>query len=64
MFLSKSYTNIVEEFFQALALSVLLYGCTAWTLTNRMEKKLDGIYTNMQRTVLKKSWNYTATSDI
>ena len=27
-------------FFQAAVASILLYGCTAWTLTKRMEKKL------------------------
>ena len=30
---------------------ILLYGCTAWTLTKRMEKKLDGDYT-----IYNKSW--------
>ncbi len=36
--------------------SILLYGCTAWTLTKRMEKKLDGNYTRMLRAILNKSW--------
>ena len=27
-----------------------------WTLTKRMEKKLDGNYTRMLRAVLNKSW--------
>ena len=30
------------NFFQAAVMSILLYGCTTWTLTKRMEKKLDG----------------------
>ena len=30
------------SFFQAAVVSILLYGCTTWTLTKRMEKKLDG----------------------
>ena len=37
-------------------MSILLYGCTTWTLTKRMEKKLDGNYTRMLRVLLNKSW--------
>ena len=36
--------------------AILLYGCTTWTLTKRLEKKLDGNYTRMQRAILSKSW--------
>ena len=35
---------------------VLLYGCTTWTLTKRLKKKLDGNYTRMLRVILNKSW--------
>ena len=28
-----------RSFFQAAVVSILLYGCTTWTLTKRMEKK-------------------------
>ena len=35
------------SFFQAAVVYILLYGCTTWTLTKRMEKKLDGNYTRM-----------------
>ena len=42
--------------FQAAVVSILLYGCTTWTLTKRLEKKLDGNYTRMLRTILNKSW--------
>ena len=31
-----------RSFFQAAVVSILLYGCTTWTLTKRLEKKLDG----------------------
>ena len=31
-----------RSFFQAAVTSILLYGCTTWTLTKRLEKKLDG----------------------
>ena len=42
--------------FQAAIVSILLYGCTTWTLTKRMEKKLDGNYTRMLPAILNKSW--------
>ena len=44
------------SFFQAAIVSILLYGCTTWTLTKRMEKKLDGNYTRMLRAILNRSW--------
>ena len=45
-----------RSFFQAAVVSILLYGCTTWTLTKRLEKKLDGNYTKMLRAILNKSW--------
>ena len=45
-----------RSFFQAAVASILLYGCTTWTLTKRLEKKLDGNYTRMLRAILDKSW--------
>ena len=44
------------SFLQAAVVSILLYGCTTWTLTKRLEKKLDGNYTRMLRAILNKSW--------
>ena len=44
------------QFFQAAVVSILLYGCTTWTLTKRMKKKLNGNYTRMLRAILNKSW--------
>ena len=44
-----------RSFFQAAVVSILLYGCTSWMLTKRMEKKLDGNYTKMLRAILNKS---------
>ena len=56
-----------RSFFQA-AVSILLDGCTTWTLTKRLGKKLDGNYTKY----CEQSWspggntqqgtNYTITS--
>ena len=45
-----------RSFFQAAVVSILLYGCTTWSLTKRLEKKLDGNYTRMLRAILNKSW--------
>ena len=44
------------SFFQAVVISILLYGCTTWTLTKWLEKKLDGNYTRMLWVILNKSW--------
>ena len=44
-----------RSFFQAAVVSILLYGCTTWTLTKRLEKKLDGNYISMLRAILNKS---------
>ena len=48
--------KIKRTFYQAAVVSILLYGCTTWTLTKHMEKKLDGNYTRMLRAILNKSW--------
>ena len=50
-----------RNFFQAAVVSILLYGCTNWTLSERLEKKLDGNYTRMLRAILNKSWRQPPT---
>ena len=45
-----------RSFFLAAVASILLYGFTTWTLTKRLEKKLDGNYTRMLWAILNKSW--------
>ena len=50
-----------RSFFQAAVVSILLYGCTTWMLIKRLEKKLDGNYTRMLRTILNKSWRQLPT---
>ena len=45
-----------RSFFQVVVMSILLYGCTTWTITKRMEKKLDKNYTRMLRAILNKFW--------
>ena len=53
--------KIKRSFFQAAVVSILLYGCTTWTLTKRLEKKLDGNYTRMLRAILNRSWQQHST---
>ena len=53
--------KIIRSFFQAAVVSILLYGCTTWTLTKRMVKELDGNYTRMLRAILNKSWGQHST---
>ena len=48
-------------FFQAVVISMLLYGCTTWTLTKRLEKKLDGNYTSSPGGNTPQDTNCTAT---
>ena len=45
--------KIKWDFFLAAVVSILLYGCTTWTLTKRIEEKLDGNYTIMVRACLE-----------
>ena len=45
-----------HSFFQTAVTSILLYGGTTWTLTKRLEKKLDGNYTRILCAILNKSW--------
>ena len=53
---SNLINKMKRSFFHAVGVSILLYGCTTWTLTKRLEKKLDGNYTRMLREILNKSW--------
>ena len=45
-----------RSFFQAAAVSILLYRCTTCKLRKRQEKNLDGNYTRLLRAILNKSW--------
>ena len=53
--------KIKRSFFQAAVVSIVLYGCTTWTLTKWMKKKLDGNYTRILRAMLNKSWRQHST---
>ena len=47
--------KIKRIFFQVVVVSIRLYGCTRWTITKRMDKKLNGNYTRMLQAALNKS---------
>ena len=51
-----------HSFFQAAVVSILLYGCSTWTLTKWLEKKLDGNDIKMLRAILNKSRRQHPTS--
>ena len=53
-----------RSFFQAAIMSILLYGCTTWTLIKWLKKRLDGNYTKMLQAILNNSWrqHYKAAS--
>ena len=53
---SDKFDKIKQDFFQDVAVSILLYGCTTWTLPEHVEKKLDGNYTRMLEAILNKFW--------
>ena len=48
-----------RSYFQAAVVSILLYGCTTWTLI----KRLDDNYTRMLRAILNKSWRQQPTKN-
>ena len=54
-----------RSFFQAAVASIVLYGCTTWTLTKRIEKKPDsnawGQYWISPGGNTQQSTNYTVT---
>ena len=53
---SKLRRQIKERLFIATVESVLLYGAETWTLTNTMEKQLNGCYTRMLRMAFNVSY--------
>ena len=56
--------KIKHNFFPAVVVSVLCYGCTTLMLTKRIEKKLDGNFTRMLRAILSKSSKYRPTTQL
>ena len=54
--------SLKHRIFAATVESVLLYGCESWTVTNKIEKSLDGCYTRMLRTVFNIHWSQHKTN--
>ena len=54
--------SIKIRLFIATVEAVLLYGCDTWTLTKKLTKQLDGMYTRMLRMVLDISWKSHTTN--
>ena len=55
------FTENEKHFFQAAVVSIRPYGCTIWTLTKRIEKKLDSNNTRMMWAILNKFWRQQST---
>ena len=54
--------KLKRSFFEAATESILLYGCTTWTISKRLEKQLDGNYRRMLRAILNNSWRQHPTN--
>ena len=57
-------THKHTHFFHAVVVSILLYGCTTWMLTKRIEKKLDVNYKRILRAILSFSWSQHLTKQL
>ena len=49
--------DLKKRFFISTVEAILLYGCESWSLTESMEKSLNGTYTRMLRKVLNVHWS-------
>ena len=55
-------TNKIKlDFFHAVVVLILQYGCTTETLTKIIKKRLDGICTKMLWAILKETWEQQPT---
>ena len=59
---SSTKPELKKRFFLATVISILLYGCEAWTMTEAMEKSLNGTYTRMLRKALNVHWSSHTTN--
>merc|ERR1711867_237609 len=60
---SKLRRQLKERLFLATVESVLLYGAETWTLTETMEKQIDGCYTRMLRLAMNVNWKDHVTNE-
>ena len=56
--------NIKIRVFLTTAESVLLYGAETWTITNALQKKIDGCYIRILRMTLNISWQNHTTNTV
>ena len=49
-------TNLKISFFRAAVETILLYGAEGWTLTDKLEARLDGCYTRLLMKALNLNW--------
>ena len=61
---SKLHVSIKIQLFKTLIVPILLYGCETWTLSKRMEKRLDGVYTRLLMRVKNLSWKHHPTTQV
>ena len=52
----RKYFTIPNDLYIYIYIYIYICPCSTWTLTKRLEKKLDGNYTRMLRAILNKSW--------
>ena len=56
--------NLKLAFFHTTVSSVLLYGSSTWTLTKKLETKLNGCYTKMLRVVNNVKWQQRLSNNV
>ena len=56
--------NLKLAFFHTTVSSVLLYGSSTWTLTKKLETKLNGRYTKMLRVVNNVKWQQSISNNV
>ena len=61
---SKLNRKLKIQFFRATVESVLLYGSECWTLTKKLQNRLDGCYTRLLRASLNISWRQRLTNKV
>ena len=53
---SKLHSQLKVRIFKSVVEPILLYGSETWTISRKLEKRLDGTYTNLLRRVKNLSW--------
>jgi hypothetical protein len=48
--------DLKRQFFNSTVVSILLYGCETWSLTNTLEQRINGSYTKLLRYAMGVSW--------